>query len=71
MQNSRKYPMEISEQILLQINIGLLLAISDITEKELTGKIEFISEWTKNMGVDFLDKELKEKLKHVFMEYCE
>ena len=66
-----KYPMEISEQILLQINIGLLLAISDITEKELTGKIEFISEWTKNMGVDFLDKELKEKLKHVFMEYCE
>ena len=54
-----KYPMEISEQILLQINIGLLLAISDITEKELTGKIEFISEWTKNMGVDFLDKELK------------
>ena len=60
-----KYPMEISEQILLQINIGLLLAISDITEKELTGKIEFISEWTKNMGVDFLDKELKEKLKHV------
>ena len=42
-----KYPMEISEQILLQINIGLLLAISDITEKELTGKIEFISEWTK------------------------
>lgn len=63
--------MEISEQILLQINIGLLLAISDITEKELTGKIEFISEWTKNMGVDFLDKELKEKLKHVFMEYCE
>ena len=43
----------------------------NITEKELTGKIEFISEWTKNMGVDFLDKELKEKLKHVFMEYCE
>ena len=33
--------------------------------------LEFISEWTKNMGVDFLDKELKEKLKHVFMEYCE
>ena len=58
-----KYPMEISEQILLQINIGLLLAISDITEKELTGKIEFISEWTKNMGVDFLDKELKEKVR--------
>lgn len=71
MDSDTKYPMEISEQILLQINIGLLLAISDITEKELTGKIEFISEWTKNMGVDFLDKELKEKLKHVFMEYCE
>ena len=66
-----EYPKEISEQILVQINIGLLLSISDITEKELTGKIEFISEWTKNMGVDFLDKELKEKLKHVFMEYCE
>ena len=66
-----KYPKEISEQILVQINIGLLLSISDITEKELTRKIDFISEWTKNMGVDFLDKELKEKLKHVFMEYCE
>lgn len=66
-----EYPKEISEQILVQINIGLLLSISDITEKELTRKIDFISEWTKNMGVDFLDKELKEKLKHVFMEYCE
>ena len=58
-----EYPKEISEQILVQINIGLLLSISDITEKELTRKIDFISEWTKNMGVDFLDKELKEKLK--------
>ena len=48
-----EYPKEISEQILVQINIGLLLSISDITEKELTRKIDFISEWTKNMGVDF------------------
>ena len=47
------------------------MSTETVSYTHLTGKIEFISEWTKNMGVDFLDKELKEKLKHVFMEYCE
>ena len=50
-----KYPMEISEQILLQINIGLLLAISDITEKGTT------------MTTREIDRESFEKAKQLFV----
>lgn len=57
-----EFPKEMSEVIMLLVNIWLLSHIYPVSDTELKRKIEFISTMTKNMGADFIDDILKEKL---------
>ena len=56
------FPKEMSEVIMILINLWLLSFLYPVTHQELKSKIEFISTMTKNMGMDFIDANLKERL---------
>jgi AcrR family transcriptional regulator len=56
------FPKEMSEITLMLINIWLLSFMGSGNYKELVMKIDFISSMTKNMGIDFIDSELRDKL---------
>lgn len=62
-----KYPTEMSEIILLLINIWLLSFLYPDNRIELIRKVDFISSMAKSMGIDFMDSELRDKLVSVML----
>lgn len=59
------FPKEMSETILMLINLWLVSFLYPDSLLELKKKIDFIASMTKKMGIDFIDQELRNRLVNV------